>query len=366
MGFYLRKTIKVGGVNFNLSKSGIGVSAGVKGLRVGMNGRGTYVQMGRGGLYYRQQLSWNRPTGQVGRPTTAPYRPPQPVANSGVFHTEDLALPLDVTTATASNAEILEHFKPKPNWLPATVILAVVALVAAANSVAWGLVWGTAALGALVATVLASQRGVLIYDLEGPALERYQAFVESFGAFFSSQRLWLYETRSLTNDWKRNAGATALMKRRAASALQEGPAAITTNLSIPCLVSGGEKIHFLPDMIVVRQGAQVAAYLYSDFGARVSSEIFIEEQTVPSDAKVVGHTWRFVRKDGGPDRRFNNNRQIPKCLYQTIDLTLAGAFARTLSKSSEQDFKPLDRSFRQLAALHAQLKHSEGPPVIGA
>src|SRR2546423_12877110 len=57
MSFYLRKSIKVGPFRFNLSKSGIGVSAGVKGFRVGTGPRGNYVHMGRGGIYYRKTLS---------------------------------------------------------------------------------------------------------------------------------------------------------------------------------------------------------------------------------------------------------------------------------------------------------------------
>ena len=40
MGFYLRKGVKVGPLRFNLSKSGIGVSAGIKGLRFGSGPRG--------------------------------------------------------------------------------------------------------------------------------------------------------------------------------------------------------------------------------------------------------------------------------------------------------------------------------------
>jgi hypothetical protein len=56
MGFYIRKSISVGPFRFNLSKSGVGVSAGVKGLRFGAGPRGNYVHMGRGGLYYRKTL----------------------------------------------------------------------------------------------------------------------------------------------------------------------------------------------------------------------------------------------------------------------------------------------------------------------
>ena len=72
MGFYLRKSVRVGPLRFNLSKSGVGVSAGIKGLRVGTGPRGNYVHMGRHGLYYRATL----PSGQ--------QRPPQLVSPSSV------------------------------------------------------------------------------------------------------------------------------------------------------------------------------------------------------------------------------------------------------------------------------------------
>jgi hypothetical protein len=48
---------------------------------------------------------------------------------------------------------------------------------------------------------------------------------------------------------------------------------------------------------------------------------FVEQDAVPSDAQVVDQTWRYVNRNGGPDRRFNNNRQIPIVLYAELHLT---------------------------------------------
>lgn len=45
---------------------------------------------------------------------------------------------------------------------------------------------------------------------------------------------------------------------------------------------------------------------------------FIEEEPVPSDTQVVGQTWAKVNKDGGPDRRFRDNFQIPVVLYGAL------------------------------------------------
>jgi DNA polymerase III subunit epsilon len=56
MSWYLKKAFQFGPIRLNLSKSGIGVSAGVKGFRVGTGPRGPYVHAGRGGIYYRKSL----------------------------------------------------------------------------------------------------------------------------------------------------------------------------------------------------------------------------------------------------------------------------------------------------------------------
>lgn len=66
MGFYLRKSFRAGPLRFNLSKSGIGVSAGATGARLGMSSTGrAYVHGGRGGLYYRKSVGSGSKDGRV-------------------------------------------------------------------------------------------------------------------------------------------------------------------------------------------------------------------------------------------------------------------------------------------------------------
>lgn len=54
MGFYLRKSIRLGPLRLNLSKRGLGASVGVTGARIGIDATGHgYVHAGRRGVYYR-------------------------------------------------------------------------------------------------------------------------------------------------------------------------------------------------------------------------------------------------------------------------------------------------------------------------
>ena len=59
MGFFIRKSKKLGLINLNLSKSGLGFSIGVKGCRLSFNKKGVQLNAGRGGLYYRKSLKNN-------------------------------------------------------------------------------------------------------------------------------------------------------------------------------------------------------------------------------------------------------------------------------------------------------------------
>ena len=53
MGFSYRKRINMGPLRINVSKSGVGVSAGPKGIRMGIDSKGrSYVRGGAKGLYY--------------------------------------------------------------------------------------------------------------------------------------------------------------------------------------------------------------------------------------------------------------------------------------------------------------------------
>jgi hypothetical protein len=79
VGVTFRKSIVAGPVRFNLSGSGIGVSAGVKGFRVGSGPRGGYVRAERGGIHYQRTLGGPvrapapRPgNGEVGEGASAP------------------------------------------------------------------------------------------------------------------------------------------------------------------------------------------------------------------------------------------------------------------------------------------------------
>ena len=84
---------------------------------------------------------------------------------------------------------------------------------------------------------------------------------------------------------------------------------------------------------------------------------FIEDGSVPQDSKVVDYTWRYVRKDGGPDRRFSNNRQLPIAQYGYIEFTSQTGLNLHFHISN------LEYSQQFAYALASYIRYSQAPNV---
>jgi hypothetical protein len=79
-----------------------------------------------------------------------------------------------------------------------------------------------------------------------------------------------------------------------------------------------DKRCFLPDVVLAKDGNRFGAICHPDLRLAHQQSRFIEDGRVPFDAHIVDHTWQYTNKRGGPDRRFNNNRQLPVGLYDTL------------------------------------------------
>lgn len=65
MGLFFKKSKNLGLFKLNFSKSGIGMSFGVKGFRISKNSKGTYLNAGKNGFYYRKKIDVAEPEEQI-------------------------------------------------------------------------------------------------------------------------------------------------------------------------------------------------------------------------------------------------------------------------------------------------------------
>lgn len=355
MGFSCRKSVSAGPFRFNLSGSGIGVSAGVRGFRVGTGPRGNYVRMGLGGISYHQRLPPSRES--VSRASVRTLPPPEtdvlPEIESG-----DVAAMTDSTAV--SLLEELDRKSKSVALMPWVIVITV--LLAPASGPAALFVVGVGGVLAWLARkrdVLA-RTTVILYDLDEAAQARYQQLHDAFALVAGCGRTAHISARGNTSDWKRNAGANSLVRRSNTKMHTQAPERVQTNVDVPALPVGRQTLHFFPDRLLVFDRGKVGAVAYADIGFDVHQSQFIETDTVPPDAQVVGQTWQYPNKKGGPDRRFSNNRQIPIALYEQLHFKSASGLNELIQVSKVGVLQPFVSAIRGLAGATEHRSWGDG------
>ncbi|WP_047136175.1 DUF4236 domain-containing protein [Luteimonas sp. FCS-9] len=334
MGIYLRKSVWVGPFRFNLSKGGVGVSVGVKGLRVGTGPRGNYVHMGRGGIHYRATLpaiSGSQSTPRVPMPPPASLDwSDVPSGTHGPMVDIDSALA--TTIVDSSSAELLDELSDKQRrvrfWPWAlTALLTALLILFMRGAPVWAiwvalLVGGIGVAWAYYADLL-RKSVVLLYELDKDIEQALEAFHRAADGIAGASRVWHISARAHVHNAKYHAGASGLVKRRKTRVSRAAPPFVKTNVETIAVEVGAQTLHFFPDRVLIYDSSGVGGASFGTLRLEAGPTSFIEDEGVPSDATITGYTWRFVNKRGGPDKRFKNNHQIPICAYDRLGITSA-------------------------------------------
>ncbi|MFL9914796.1 hypothetical protein PQR75_05235 [Paraburkholderia fungorum] len=197
-----------------------------------------------------------------------------------------------------------------------------VASIAICMAAAWVYFWDTA-----------RRSTVLFYDLDPTSEQAFSFLADGVGKLAGCGGKWRIDATGRVLDTKYHAGASSLVQRKP---LQLGVGTfskVKCNLDVPYIVVGSNTLYFCPDRLFMVTGGRVAAIGYDELTLRVGSTQFVESDSVPSDATIIGHTWQYVNKSGGPDRRFKNNRQLPVVRYDELFLTSVSGLVEVLQFS---------------------------------
>ena len=334
MPFYFRKSVSAGPFRFNFSQSGVGISVGVKGFRVGTGPRGHYIRAGAGGLYYQATLGGDRQDRSYATNPVTTSVPPVGYVQSHEPNVQMLRVSSAAVSAMTDEryVDLLAEMNEKQARISLAALIGggafALTLIASANLGVVALVIGSviSCAGAVVGARLdATRRSVVaMYDLQPDAADAYEAMTTAFDRLAACASKWHIDSGGAVRDihtWKRNAGASTLLDKRPTEMGYALPRVLKTNITPPMIKVGKETLYFLPDLVLVTHAASVGAVAYDVLRISWQDSRFIEEGSVPRDARIVGETWKHPNKNGGPDRRFANNVRIPICLYESIHLT---------------------------------------------
>jgi hypothetical protein len=365
MGFYFRKSARFGPFRVNFSKSGVGLSAGIPGLRIGTGPRGNYIQAGAHGFYYRATLPSSRSTsrGPIQRqqaPTIPIQSPrPSPVIPDGTLGDYVLIESSDAGTMVDSSSEALldeihKKHKAISSWRWAAVLALTGVVIAWANTESPGLIGAAALIGAIFVAYayrwdVQRKLTILHYELNQASIDAFGALRDAAAHLQKCSRIWHLNAQAEVYNKKYHAGASATVKRSVSAVGASLPPFLASNVDPVTLTFGRQTLYFFPDRILVYQGSHVGAVGYRDLGCNAGRTRFIEEESVPRDSQVVDRTWRFVNKKGGPDRRFGNNREIPVCLYGELTLSSRSGINEVLHVSNAAEVDGFAVSIAQIA-----------------
>ena len=378
MGWYLRKSFGAGPVRWNLSKSGIGMSVGVRGARVGVGPRGPYVAGGRGGIYFRQNLGWRSrrppapPRQYVMPPAKTPiYTPPgvaplpPPPVSAPVEHIPET----NITQYIPATSDALAHYIAEQRRHVALFPWAV-GVLAFMNLIMLAGYWPASIVTTLLSAVGAfylygwdrkRTHVALHYDLDPLESQQFGQLCSSLALLASTARLLRVEARQVHGDWKHQAGATTSLSLAPMSVLPPGNARwIESNVPVWSVIwrGGNLALRFLPDRVIVEQQRVAAAIPYPEVHINATLGRFVESSRVPPDARVIGFNWQFPNKNGGPDRRFRNNRQIPVTEAAYIALQAPSGLNLLIQASNRQRAE----GFVQQMHAYKPLVCAEPPP----
>jgi hypothetical protein len=320
MGWSFRKSKSVGPLRLNFSKSGVGVSTGVKGARISFGSRGTYVNLGRNGIYYRKKIggSTAKRTSNAGRNRTSLAQYQYNYRKSEADFFTDAIRISDSASNSELGREIISDIN-KSRWI--FRLWLIISFVLMYFIQGWGLI--IMCVAAILFWRFFSAR--LSFDLDKEAELEWKKLTEIIYGMRDSKKLWLVETASYNSNTKVNAGAYRNISRGDATVKIVKPKrstgfSVTTDVPTALIRSNKCKVLFIPSGILIKKGIKVVAYSYDEVNLISSTTNFIENGFVARDAEIIRQTWQFVNKNGTPDRRYKNNRQLPVCLYGTLTI----------------------------------------------
>ena len=352
MGFGFRKSFGSGPFRFTVSPRGVSSSFGIRGARITAGPRGTFVTISSHGAYYRHRI--DTPTSRV----SSQESPKQPGSSSQEFVQPplDSVFQVPVAELAASNqTELLTKLNQNVSATNPGIILLVLSglflFMVPSSPVAASVLILAGLAGAIWVTrrFRAAHTHEIHYSLDADASERYSATQRAICSLRSCSRVWVLNTSTSTSDLKRNAGAGTLITRKSASIGALPTRGFHSSLPVSSVEANGTVFHFLPDQILLFSGRRYASIQYGQLAIEVRATRFIETESAPGDSRQVDTTWRFVNKSGGPDQRFNNNRQIPVLQYGEVTLRTNTGLSVILQTSNVEKAQAFSN---QLSGVH--------------
>ena len=374
MGFTWRRSASVGTFGMKSSSARAGATVDVSGGRKSIATRGTYIHIGAG----RSLLSLSRQSGRrFGAAAAATIN--LCIAGAGHLAVRSVEMLGPTQLVDANPNDLLDEIRRKQQTVGLVLIVSMLfladlllVLVLVCSQAPSSMTMGALAVGVLGLISLPwahwhDRRARLVrvhYTFDTLGVHVQERLTGLFTVLQGAGAIWAVHHEHVHGDWKRNAGAGTSVGRRRVHIGSGRPTSSKRNARVGFLDADGTRLYFFPDRILVFRNGTVSAVLFTELNVVGGSVRFIEDGTVPRDANVIGTTWKFVNKSGGPDRRFSNNYQLPIVRYGTFDVSAASGMQLSLQTSAEMLGTVFADSLRDVRAIVDDLGSHAATPRL--
>jgi hypothetical protein len=393
MGFRFHRRVRLfPGVRLNFSRSGISTTIGIRGAGLTIGPRGTYANVGLPGtgLSYRTRLdspgAGRRPSLPAG-PGWPDSTPPErrlpgdgPAPSNAAWGPEERigSAPVEFLTSPGLEAlrSLVHEVSNRRRDLEHEIAqrLAEISRLGLLESVCrWFLLrlltfpLARSAERARIAAEakheelkeeLAAARFELDFGLDDVVIREFGGLTRAFRLVERSAQIW---------DVTKRAAVVDKVRARTIASQSVNRESVHLDIAQAPFVEGrwralrfgnvnGEDLYLYPGFVMVHDRDGSFALIEIDQLDLESYLVhFHEDEGVPADARVVGHTWLNANKDNTPDRRFRDNRQIPVALYGWIEFKTGGLHEAYLVSNAEAatEFATAFERYRQVLATFA-------------
>jgi len=347
MGWRFRKSFSpLPGIRLNFSPRGISTSVGVGPVRfyAGSQGAAVTARIPRTGISYRQPLHLPHSAPEHPAPTT-----PQPLIPPITTPAASMANEIRSASTARLTSEGLEPVKElliaaqaeRAKLLPELLVAQDEAERLRSKHGRWRNGWlfrrlfvgYFARLGDMSAEATEKEaelqeqerlsRLATEFDLPENLKDAFGRVCDAAAMVSRSQRIWDTLSSTATDRYRQRTTASHSIQRKPVAISLGSSDLIETSWKVPYLMNAnGGEMFIYPAFILYHVSHEAFALVdIRDANLDYTTTSFIEEEAIPTDAQLIGHTWKKANKDGSPDRRFANNYQIPILAYGDIRLT---------------------------------------------
>ncbi|MEX0717016.1 MAG: hypothetical protein WD066_10525 [Planctomycetaceae bacterium] len=166
----------------------------------------------------------------------------------------------------------------------------------------------------------------LSYKIEGKGAIAFSRLNSALERISKSGQTLLFAGRRHFEDSRYTGGAANLPELKDIMCGRGRPPLLELDFDVWHVRAFNKDLFFMPDHVLIYDGARMGGVSYGNIAIATRTEVTQGRNRArpTADAVVVGRTYRFVNNDGSPDRRFNNNCEIPLIEYGVLEISGSG------------------------------------------